>query len=86
MDLIRSRLGDDVDYSPSRASEFSIGAACHYLELFHCIKCDVDRSALAALLLAEESVVVVASIQADIIKDSALSIEVDLVPIGALGN
>ena len=86
MDVIRSGLGDDVDYSSSRASEFSIGPACHHLELFHCIQRDIDCSALTTLLLSKESVVVVTTIQADIIKDSALTVEVDLIAIGTLGN
>src|SRR5258708_17772719 len=86
MDVIRSRLGDDVDYSSCRASEFSVSAACHHLELFHRIHCDVDRGALTTFLLSKESVVVVAAVQADIIKDSALTVEVDLVPVRTLGN
>ena len=86
MEVICSRLGDDVDYSSSRAPEFRIGAAGHDLELFHRIQCDVDRSALTTLLFSKESVVVVATVEADIIEDSALAIEVDLVAVGTLGN
>src|SRR5258707_14183767 len=79
MDVIRSRLSDDVDYSSGRASEFRIGAACHHLELFHRIQCDVDRGALTAFLLSKESVVVVATVEADVIKNTPLPVEVDLV-------
>src|SRR2546429_3088862 len=70
----------------SRASEFSIGAACHHLELFHRIQCNVDRSALPALLLTKESVVVVSAVQAHVIKDSTLAVEGDLVAVGPLRN
>src|SRR6266480_6951537 len=86
MDVIRSGLGDDVDYSSSRAPEFRIGAACHHLELLHRIQCNVDRRALPTLLLTEESVVVVSAVQAHVIKDSTLAIEGDLVAVGTLGN
>src|SRR6266853_2681348 len=84
MDVIRSRLSDDVNYSSCRASEFSVSAACHHLELFHRIQCDVDRGALTAFLLSKESVVVVATVQADVIKNAALTVEIDLVTVRAL--
>jgi len=63
-----SRLGDDVNYSSGRTSEFRIGATCHHLELFHCIQCDVDRGALTTFLLSKESVVVVATVQLTLLK------------------
>ncbi len=84
MEVVRSRFGDDVDYPSRRAPEFRIGAACHYLELLHRIQSNIDRRALPALLLSEESVVVVATVQAHVIKDSTLAIEGDLVAVGAL--
>ena len=86
MDIVRSRLGDDVDNPSGRAPEFRIGAAGHYLELLHRVQRNVDRRALPALLLSEESVVVVATVQAHVVKDSTLAIEGDLVAVGTLGN
>src|ERR1043166_915190 len=56
----------------------------HHLELAHRLQGDVDRRALAAQLLAEEAVVVIAAVQADVVEDPALSGEGDLVTVGAL--
>jgi hypothetical protein len=41
---------------------------------------------LSAELFAEEAVVVVAAIEADVVEDSTLSSEVDLVAVGALSD
>src|SRR5882762_9825246 len=70
--------------APSRPPEFRVRAARHYLEFLYGIQSDVDGSALSAHLLAEETIVVIAAIQADVVEDSALPVEVDFVPIRSL--
>ena len=55
-----------------------------HLELLDRVERDVDRRALAAHLLAEEPVVVVAAVEADVVEDAALAGEGDLVAVGPL--
>ena len=47
---------------------------------------DIDGCTLATDLLAEEPVVVIATIEADVVEDAALAVEVDFVAVGALRN
>ena len=54
------------------------------LELLDRVERDVDGRALAARLLAEEPVVVVAAVEADVVEDAALSGERDLVAVRSL--
>jgi hypothetical protein len=54
------------------------------LKFFYRFERDVYGCALAAELLAEEAVVVVAAIESDVIEDSALAREIDLVAVGPL--
>ena len=82
--VIGSRLGDDVDDAPGGAAELRVGAAGHDLEFLHRLQRDVDGRALSAQLLAEEAIVVVAAVEADVVVHAALSAERNLVAIGAL--
>ncbi len=82
--VIGSRLRDDIDDAPGRAAELRVGAAGHDLEFLHRLQRDVDGGALSAQLLAEEAIVVVAAIEADVVVHASLSAERDLVAIGAL--
>ena len=50
----------------------------------HRVERDVDGRALAAHLLAEEAVVVVAAVEADVVEDAALAGERDLVAVRPL--
>src|ERR1700704_3713357 len=79
VDLIRSRLCNDVDNASRCAPEFRVGPACDHLKFLDRVECDVNRSALSAELLAEEAVVVVATIEADVIEYAALTVEINLV-------
>ena len=71
--LVRTRFGDDVDDAARRATELRIRSTGHDLELLHRLQRDVDGRALAAHLLAEEAVVVVAAVEADVVEYAALS-------------
>ena len=84
MTLVRARLGDDVDDAAGGAAEFGVGAGRDDLELLDRFERDVDGRALPADLLAEEAVVVVAAVEADVVEDAALAGEVDLVAVGSL--
>ena len=55
-----------------------------HLEFLDRFERDVDGGALAAHLLAEEAVVVVAAVEADVVEHAALAGEVDLVAVGPL--
>src|SRR5439155_19271462 len=85
-DLVRARLGDDVDDAAARAAEFGAGAGRHDLKLLDGLERDVDRRALPAHLLAEETVVVVAAVEADVVEDAALPGERDLVAVRTLDD
>src|ERR1700674_4989639 len=76
----------DVDYATRTAAELRVGAAGRDLKLLHGFQGDIDRRALASHLLAEESVIVVASIEADVVEDAALPVDVDLVAVRSLGD
>src|SRR6266850_8102928 len=81
VDIIRSRLGNDVDNATSSAPEFRVGPAGDDLEFLDRVECDVYCSALAAELLAKKAVVVVSAIEADVIEHAALSVEIDFVAV-----
>src|SRR5881628_2251394 len=86
MEAIGAGLGDDVDYAAGGATKFRVRAAGHNLELLDGFETDVHGSALAAHLFAEEAVVVVAAVEADVVEDSTLAVDVDFVAVGALGD
>src|SRR5215203_2189064 len=86
MNVIRTGLGNDVDDSARRTSKLSARASRNNLKLFYRLQCDIDRRALSAELFAKESVVVVASIERNVVEDSALTREIDFVAVGTLRN
>ena len=82
--IVRPGFGDDVDYTAGRAAELGAGAGGHDLELPHGFHADVHGSPLASDLFAEESIVVVAAIEGNVVEDAALPGKVDLVAVRAL--
>ena len=84
--LVGARLGDDVDDAAGGAAELGVRAGGHHLEFLDRFERDVDRGALAAHLLAEEAVVVVAAVEADVVEDAALAGKGDLVAVRALDD
>src|SRR5882672_1634148 len=86
MHYVRTGLGNHVDDPTGGAAEFRGGSGCHYLKLFHRIERNIDRRALAAQLLAEEAIVVVAAIEAHVVEDAALTGKSDFVPVRTLDD
>ena len=84
--IIGARLGNDVDHAASGAAELRVGPARHDLEFLDRLQRDVDRRTLAAKLLAEEPVVVVTAVEADVVVHASLAAEGDLVAIRALDD
>src|ERR1700730_14086780 len=84
--IVGAGLGDDVNDSARGAAKFRIGTTGDDLELLYGFEGDVDRGALAAHLLAEEAVVVVSAIKADVVEDTALAVDVDFVAVGTLAD
>src|SRR6266404_4868026 len=82
--LVGAGLGDHVHNATAGAAKFRAGARGDHLELLHRVKADVHGSALSAGLLTEEAVVVVTAVQADVVKDAALPVEIDLVAVRSL--
>src|SRR5436190_1206687 len=82
--LVGSRFGYDVHYAASATAKLRGGACGYDLEFLHRVEGDIDGCALSTDLLAEEAVVIVAAIEADVIENPALSGEVDFVAIRTL--
>src|SRR5436190_8010768 len=82
--LVGAGLGDHVHNATAGAAKLSAGARGDHLEFFYCFQADVHGSALSSSLFTKEAIVVVAAIQADVVKDAALPIEIDLIPVWAL--
>src|SRR5258708_10998296 len=86
VDLIRSGLGNDVDNAPGCPTEFRVCPACDDLKFLDRVERNVNCGTLSAQLLAEEAVVVVAAVEAYVIENATLAVEIDLVAVRALGN
>src|SRR5262245_26225997 len=85
-EFVRARFGDDVNNAAAAAPELSARAGGDDLELLDGLHRDVDRRALAAGLLPEETVVVIAAVEAYVVKDAALAVEIDLVAVRTLSD
>src|SRR5439155_26387637 len=85
-DLVSARLGNDVDDAAGRVAERRACPRGDDLELLDGFEGDVDRCALAAHLLAEETVRVVAAVEADVVEHAALARERDLVAVRTLDD
>src|SRR5437762_11511365 len=84
--LIGAGLRDDIDDATGAAAELRVGAAGGDLKFLDGFQSDVDGRALTAHLLTEESVVVVAAVEADVVEDTALPVDIDLVAVRTLSN
>jgi hypothetical protein len=86
MEIVGPGFGDDVDDTASATSEFGVGPARGDLEFLHGFQSDVNGRALAAHLFAKETVVVVPAVEADVVEDAALSVDIDFVAVRTLRN
>src|SRR5260370_40324227 len=84
VNVVCPRLRDAVHDAAASAAKFRAGAAGHDLKFLYGIQSDIDRSALPAKLLPEETVVVVSAIQADVVEDASLAVGIDFVAVGSL--
>ena len=86
MHYVCTGLGNHVDDPTGGPAEFRGGSGCHYLKLFHGIERNIDRRALAAKLLSEEAIVVVAAIEAYVVEDTTLTGKGDFIAIRTLDD
>src|SRR5207245_4905320 len=86
MNGVGSGFRDDVDDASGAAAELRVGAARRDLEFLDSFQRDVNRGALASHLFAEESVVVVATVEADVVGDAPLPVDIDLVAVRTLST
>src|SRR5262249_45129641 len=86
MQVIGTGLGDDVYNAAGSASEFGGCAAGHHLKLLNCIQGNVDGRALTACLFSEEAVVVITTVEADVVENATLAGKTDFVAVGALNH
>src|SRR5215472_15974229 len=86
MQVIGAGLGDDVYNAAGSAAEFGSGAAGHHLKFLNCIQGNVDGCTLTACLFSEEAVVVITTVEADVVEDAALAGKTDFVAVRALND
>jgi len=86
VEIVGARFGDDVDDAAGGAAIFGVGATGHNLKFFHRVESDVYGGALATHLFAKETVVVITAIEADVVENAALAVDVDFISIGTLRN
>ena len=84
--LIGTGLRNDVDDPAGASAKLSVSAAHRDLKFFDRFQRNVNGRALAAHLLTEETVVVVAAVEADVVEDAPLPVDVDLVAVRTLSN
>lgn len=84
--IICAGLGDDVDHAAGGAAIFSVSSAGDDLKFLYGFERDVSGSSLAAGLLAEEAVVVITAIEADVVEYAALPVDIDFIAVRSLGN
>src|SRR5437660_11232918 len=86
MSFIGTRFRNNVNDAAGCSAKLGGRPSGHHLKLFHRIQRDIDRGALAAELLAKESVVVIAAVETDVVEDAALSGKCDFVSVRALDD
>ena len=84
--FVRPRLGDDVHEAGLRAAELCVGAVGHHHHLFDRIEIEGEGGPLSAALLAEEGVVEVGAIDGDVVGNSLLAVDRELIAVRALDD
>ena len=82
--VVRARLRDHVDEARHRSAELRIRAVGDDDHLFHRIEIERERRTLSAALLAEERIVEVGAVDGDVVRDSLLSVDRQLIAVGSL--
>src|SRR5437660_8532491 len=86
MNGVGAGFRDDVDDASGAAAELRVGAARRDLKLLDGLQRDVNCGTLAAHLLAKESIVVVAAVEADVVEDAPLPVDVYFVAVRTLSD
>src|SRR5258705_1119750 len=84
MNVVGAGFGNHIDNATRRSAKLRTRARCYNLELLNCFQGYVNRCTLSAQLLAEETIVVVAAVKTDIVKNTPLAGEGNLVAVGSL--
>src|SRR5262249_40083151 len=84
--VVRSRLGHDVDEARRGAAELAVGAVGHDDDLLDRVQVERKGRTLAAALLPEEGIVEVGPVDRDVVLDSLLAVDRQLVAVGALDD
>ena len=84
MQFVSAGLRYNIDHTTGTAAKLCRRAGRYHLKFLYCIERDIDGRALSSNLFAEETVVVVAAVKADVVEDSTLPGEVDFVAIRPL--
>src|SRR5687767_7694060 len=84
VDVVRSGLGDDVDDASRCTTVLCVRTGRDHLEFLDGIERDIDRRSLSTCLLTEESVVIIAAVETDVIEYPALAGKVYLVAVRSL--
>ena len=86
MEVIGSRFRDDVDNAARSPPELGSGSGSNDLKFLDGVEWNVDRSALSTQLFAKEPVVIVTTVQTDVIENSALAGERNFISIRTLDD
>src|SRR6266481_7248148 len=84
--FVRPGFADHIDNSASGAAKFGTRSRCYNLKFLYRFQRDVDCRALATELLAEEAIVVIATVKTDVIEGAPLTGEGYLVAVGSLNH
>src|SRR3954452_6513848 len=82
--LVGARLGDDVDEAAAGPPELRVGAVRDHHEVLNRVQVEGEGRPLAAPLLTEEWIVEVGSVDRDVVVDSSLAPDAELVAVRTL--
>ena len=86
LQFVGTRLCDHIHKAPGGPPELGRRTLVHHHHLFDRVLAEGERRPLPAPLLAEEGIVEVGPVHDEVVEDAPLSADVQLVPVGPLGN
>ena len=84
MNVVGSGTSDDIDEATTASPKLGGSVGRDDLKLFDGIETNGEGGALATTLFAEEGIVVVGTVDGDVVVDPFIAVNGDLVPIGTL--
>src|SRR5207247_2614432 len=84
MTAVGSGLRHHIDEAPGTAPEFGRRAVGHHLKLFDRVETNREWRPLPAALLAKKRIVIIRTVYRNVIIDTLLPVDRDLVAIGTL--